>query len=259
MVAVMDPATRAAHDAYHRFVRAGVWSMEALWTLVLRAALAQAGAGRVVLVLDDTLLHRPGRKVNGSATWRDAVRSMPTSVVFARGLNLVVLALRIRPPWGGMPIALPVGVALHRKKGPTLTELAEGLVRRARRDRPRSFVLCADGFYACLAGAGLERMTVVSRLRRDTALFGPPPAPTGRRGRPRRRGPRLPTPPQLAAAVGKKDWCQADIEWRGRARPGSCGPSRCCGTGSDHGPVGGGARSFPVSSSTTTSSPPTSP
>jgi len=28
MVQVMDPATRRAHDAYHRFVRAGVWSLD---------------------------------------------------------------------------------------------------------------------------------------------------------------------------------------------------------------------------------------
>ncbi|MGH9072872.1 MAG: hypothetical protein ACRDZQ_01945 [Acidimicrobiales bacterium] len=31
MISVMDPATRGAHDAYHRFVRAGAWSLDALW------------------------------------------------------------------------------------------------------------------------------------------------------------------------------------------------------------------------------------
>jgi hypothetical protein len=217
MVAVMDPATRAAHDAYHRFVRAGAWSMESLWALILRAALALGGDGRAVLVLDDTLLHRPGRQVNGAATWRDAVRSSANSVVFARGLNLVVLGLRIRPPWGGMPIAVPVGVALHRKGGATLAELAVSLVRRVLAAVPdASFILCADGAYACLAGEDLPRVTIVSRMRRDAALFGPRPPPTGRRGRPRTRGERLPTPPELAAAVAKKDWCKADIEWRGR-------------------------------------------
>ena len=87
MMAVMDPAVRAAHDAYHRLVRAGAWSMDGLWAAMVVAVLAHVGAGSLVLLLDDTLLHRPGRKVQGAGTWRDAVRSTAKAVVFARGLN----------------------------------------------------------------------------------------------------------------------------------------------------------------------------
>ncbi|MGH9177051.1 MAG: IS701 family transposase [Acidimicrobiales bacterium] len=217
MVAVMDPAVRAAHDAYHRLVRAGAWSMDAVWAGVVAAAVAAAGPGTVVVLIDDTLLHRPGRKVEGAGTWRDAVRSSGKTVVFARGLNLVVLAVRVCPPWGGMPIAVPVGVALHRKDGPTLAELAAGLVRRlAERLPERSFVLCADGAYATLAGHGLPRTTVVSRMRRDAALYEAAPPRTGRRGRPRTKGERLPVPPGLAAGARPEDWARLDIDWRGR-------------------------------------------
>jgi hypothetical protein len=217
MVAVMDPAVRSAHDAYHRLIRAGAWSMDGLWAALVVAVLAHLGAGPLVLLVDDTLLHRPGRKVEGAGTWRDAVRSTAKVVVFARGLNLVVLAVRIDPPWGGMPIALPVGVALHRKDGPTLAELAASLVRRlAERLPERSFVLCADGAYATLAGSGLPRTTVVSRMRRDAAIHEAPPPRTGKKGRPRSKGARLPTPPALAAKLAKTDWATADIDWRGR-------------------------------------------
>ncbi|HEX5267670.1 MAG TPA: transposase [Acidimicrobiales bacterium] len=217
MVAVMDPAARAAHDAYHRFVRAGAWSMDALWAALVVAVVAHVGSGPVHLLIDDTLLHRPGRKVEGAGVWRDAVRSSGKTVVFARGLNIVVVAVRIAPPWGGMPIALPVGVALHRKDGPTLIELAESLVRvLAERVPERPFVLCADGAYASLAGRGLPRTTVVSRMRRDAALYEAPPPPTGKRGRPRTKGDRLATPPGLVKALRPKDWTRADIEWRGR-------------------------------------------
>lgn len=217
MVAVMDPAMRAAHDAYHRFVRAGAWSMDAVWAAVVAAAMAVTGTGTVVVLIDDTLLHRPGRRVEGAGVWRDAVRSSGKTVVFARGLNLVVLAVRVCPPWGGMPIALPVGVALHRKDGQTLTELAAGLVRRlAERLPDRSFILCADGAYASLAGHDLPRTTVVSRMRRDAALYEAPPPRTGRRGRPRTKGERLPVPPELAARVQRKDWARLDIDWRAR-------------------------------------------
>lgn len=147
--------------------------------VIVTLAVEHVGAGPVVAVLDDTLLHRPGRKVDGAGSWRDAVRSTAKRVVYARGLNLVVLAVRIDPPWGGMPIALPVGISLHRKGGDTLGQLAGALVRRlAKRLPERDFVLCADGAYATLAGHDLPRTVVVSRLRRDAALYGPRhPAP----------------------------------------------------------------------------------
>lgn len=217
MVAVMDPATRAAHDAYHRLVRAGAWSPGALWAAMVAAVVEHLGPdGQIVCYLDDTLFHRPGRKVEGAGSFRDAVRSTRSHVVYARGLNLVVLAVRVDPPWGGMPIAVPVGVRLHRKGGAKLPALAAELITElAGRLPERRFICCADGAYACLAGEDLPRTTIVSRLRRDAALFGPKPPPTGRRGRPRQRGERLPTPPEIAAALRRRQFRTVTLEWRG--------------------------------------------
>jgi hypothetical protein len=78
----------------------------------------------------------------------------------------------------------------------------------------RRFVLCADGAYATLAGHDLQRTHVVSRMRRDAALFGPAPPRTGRRGRPRIRGERLATPPELAKRARK--WVETEVDLRGR-------------------------------------------
>lgn len=218
MVAVMDPATRAAHDAYHRLVRAGAWSLGALWAVMVAAVVEHLGPdGPLVCYLDDTPFHREGRKVEGAGSFRDAVRSTRNHVVYARGLNLVVLAVRIDPPWGGMPIALPVGVRLHRKGGTKLPALAvELMTELATRLPERRFIICADGAYACLAGHELPRTTIVSRMHRDAALFGPKPPPTGRRGRPRQRGERLPTPPEIAAGLRRRQFRTVTLEWRGR-------------------------------------------
>src|SRR5660397_273068 len=71
--------------------------------------------------IDDTLFHKSGRKIEGAGVFRDAVRSTTRRVVYATGLNLVVVTIRISPPWGGCPIALPINVRLHKKNDTTTT------------------------------------------------------------------------------------------------------------------------------------------
>jgi len=65
-------------------------------------------------------------------------------------------------------------------------------------------------------GSGLPRTHLVSRIRRDAALFEPARPRTGRRGRPAKKGARLPTPAVLAIAAPDKDWTRASINRRGR-------------------------------------------
>jgi hypothetical protein len=219
MVQVMDPATRRAHDAYHRFVRVGAWSLDAAMAAVVRMAVRLVRSDRLTLYLDDTLFHRPGPNVHGAGTWRDAVRSSSRHVVYARGLNLVVICIRVDPPWGGMPLALPILVRVHVKGGPTMPELAVEMMGQLADQLPEAtFTLCADGAYATLAGAGVERTVVVSRMRRDAALYEPAPAKTGKRGRPRTKGKRLPTPCQRAKALKPKDFTKVTCEYRGQTK-----------------------------------------
>ena len=84
MVAVMDPASRRAHDAYHRFVRAGAWHPDRLWATIVALAVDHVDpGGPIVCLLDDTLMHRHGPNVNGAGSYRDAVRSTHSRIVFA--------------------------------------------------------------------------------------------------------------------------------------------------------------------------------
>ncbi len=209
---------RRPHDAYHRLVRTATWSLDGLWDLTADLLIGLfVPRGRVDLLLDDTLFHRRGRKVEGAGTFRDAVRSSANSVVYDRGLNLLVLALRVKAPWGGEPLALPLAVHLHRKGGTKLPDLGVQAVRRlAERFPGREFHLIADGAYAPLAGRDLPRTEVTSRIRRDAALHDfPPPHRPGHPGRPRKKGDRLPSLTAWAARA-RNGWEKAVVDRRGR-------------------------------------------
>lgn len=203
MIRVADPEAEHAHDAYHRFLRAGARTMTELWHTLVRLLVARLmPAGVLHADVDDTLFHKAGRKIDGAGSFRDPVRSTARNVVYALGLNMVVLTLRLTPLWGGEPLGLPVNACLYRKGGPSHLELAAAMARELATWLPdRSVVLTCDGAYPALAGLNLPRTHVTSRMRRDAALYAPPPPrKRGRRGRPRKRGRRLPVPGTVGAA-----------------------------------------------------------
>ena len=261
MITVADPVGRRAHDAYHRFVRDGAWSMSTLWRLLAAAAVHRfTPAGAIELVCDDTLHHKSGRHVEGAGIFRDAVRSTAKNVVYALGLNLVVICLRVQPGWGGTSIAIPINVRLHRKKDSisTVAHAAAMLTEIAAWFPGRALNLTADGAYATLARDLPAGVHITSRMRRDAALFAPAPPRTGRRGRPRTKGDRLPTPPGLAAQARNRDWQQVSIDQRGtqttRLVLATCSGTRSTNTGSS---AWSSSATPPASRTTTTSAPPT--
>lgn len=171
VITMGDPLHQHAHDAYHRFLRAGKWSMAQLWKYLAEALVVTlCKEGDLLLDVDDTLFHKTGRKVEGAGIFRDAVRSTLHKVVYARGLNLVVVTLRIMPPWKGVPLGLPVNMRLHKKDDATYVELAAEMMEEITSWFPtRQFRLNGDGAYASMAGTPLTRTVFTSRMRRDAA------------------------------------------------------------------------------------------
>jgi len=212
-----DPANERAHDAYHRFFPDARWSMAKLWRLLTKTLIQTlCRNGTITLALDDTLFHRSGKKVNGAGWWRDAVRSTQKNVVYAWGLNLVVLTLQIRPPWGGEPLGLPINMRLHRKNQASLMELAVQMINEVRQWLPeRLFRVVGDGFYATLAGKTLNAITIISRIRRDADLYDlPPERRKKKRGRPRKRGKKLSKLEKMAAHI--QNWQTVTFRQRGK-------------------------------------------
>jgi len=212
-----EPCCQKAHDAYHRFFPDSRWETNKLWQiLTLMLVKIFYRKGTITLALDDTLFHHSGRKINGAGYWRDAVRSTKKNIVYAWGLNLVVLTLQVQPPWGGEPLGLPINMRLHRKNGPTLIELAMQMINQNHQWLPqRAFRVVGDGFYATLAGRELANTNLVSRIRRNAKIFDLPPKKRKKtRGRPRKKGKRLASPEKMTSYI--HDWKQIEFCQRGK-------------------------------------------
>ena len=212
-----DPCFQRAHDAYHRFFPDSRWDINRLWqilTLILVKLFCPAGI--ITVALDDTLFHHSGRKISGAGYWRDAVCSTKKNIVYAWGLNLVVLTLQIQPPWGGEPLGLPINMRLHRKNGLTLIELAVEMIEQVHQWLPeRLFLLVADGFYATLAGKQMSQTSLVSRIQRNAKIFDLPPKRRKKtRGRPRKKGKRLASPQKMTSYI--QNWRQIGFSQRGK-------------------------------------------
>lgn len=211
------------HCRAHRFFSRARWSVDELGlriTDLVVARLLEPGAP-IVLALDDTLLHRLGRRIHGAHWHHDATANAPGKTV-AWGNNWVVVGIVVRLAFLQRPMCLPVCFALwrprrrHIPKGkpdperPSKPRLARRLVDQiAARYPERTVHAVGDAGYASGAWRGLPaRVTITFRVRKDAALYAPTPARTGQRGRPAKKGDRLASLTQIAAD-GAADWQQA--------------------------------------------------
>jgi hypothetical protein len=205
-----NPKRKNCVAIYHYFFRAASWlqgELFAYWARYLVGRLC-ARQKTLLLAIDDTTHKKTGRKVDGARICRDAVRSTSSKTVFCWALQYLPLCLVIQPPWGGEPLAIPINIRLNRKnaKGVTLLDHTADMLREVAAWLPNhDFRLVADGAFASLAGRLPPRITLVSRLRADAALYDfPSPKKPGERGRPRLRGVRLPKPSVLAKTIPPK-------------------------------------------------------
>ena len=186
---------------------AGDISRRLVW-LACRIVPADDGGQFICLAIDDTPTARYGPKVVGAGLHHDPTPG-PSGNPFLYGHIWVMLSWVVRHPrWGaiGLPLRsllyirrLTFQTPLMRVEKPwsfrTKLELAAELVEWAAGAvswLKKRLLVVVDGAYA--KRPFLERMrraaaTVVSRLRKDAALFDLPPArKPGQRGRPRKYG-----------------------------------------------------------------------
>jgi hypothetical protein len=218
------------HARAHRFFSNAVWPVDELG-LRLAALIVERflepGAG-VVVAVDDTLLHRLGRKIHGTYWHHDATANAAQTAV-AWGNNWVVVGIVVRLPFMERAVCLPVLFRLWQPKRkdipkgktdperPGKPELAREMIDLlAARLHGRVVHEVGDAAYASGAWQGLpSNVTMTSRLRSNAALYKPAPPRTGNRGRPRKWGARLPSLKMIALDPTIR-WTAATVERYGK-------------------------------------------
>jgi len=216
------------HDRAHYFFARAAWDLDELGLAVARMVvllLVPAGAA-VTVAVDDSVFRRSGRKVWGAAWQHDG--SSPARNKLSFGTCFVTCGIVVSLPFCSRPACLPVLARLH----------VPGKGRQGRRARRQaaaaSTVTTAAALVSLLAGAFPGRavhvvadahyhgpalrhlpgnVTWTTRLPRNAVLFAPAPPRVRKPGRPPRKGPRLGTPADLAAAAA---WTPAAVHIYGR-------------------------------------------
>lgn len=210
-IIVAAGATELKHfSSFHRFFSQASWSRDELG-LALFALLNPWLGPTVFLGVDDTLARKRGLKMFGTGMHIDPLLSSRGYKVTNWGHCWVVLSVLVEFPfWPGRYFSLPILFRLYlnkkkakklRKAYRTKPELTiEMLKLLCRHHENLHFHLIGDSAYGGQSVLNVmpSNCELTSRAVLDARLYDAPPAPQpGRRGRPRRRGKKLPTPKEM--------------------------------------------------------------
>ncbi len=235
-------------SVFHRFFSRARWTLDAVGHVLFTLALVWIRPDQPLYVLvDDTLARKQGKCIALGSMHHDPLLSTPRKPFCSFGHVWVVLALWVPLPMSATRgFALPLLFRLYvgakrggqadapsRRTGPrrqaaaaaypvgprpTKLELARDLVGQvAQWAGERPLYVVGDSAYAAqpLLEARPANVHLLSRLRLDAALWARAPRRRpGQRGRPRRRGARLPTPKAMAARC--RHWQPLPVTLYGR-------------------------------------------
>jgi transposase len=215
------------HDRAHYFFARAAWELDELGLAVARLVVARlVPPGQpVVVAVDDSLFRRSGRKVFGVAWQHDG--SSPARNKLSFGNCFVTAGIIVALPFCARPVCLPVLARLHVP--------GKGRARKPRRQAaPASTVSVAAALVTLLAGAFPGRavhvtadahyhgpalrdlpatVTWTTRLPKNAVLYALAPPRVRKPGRPARKGRRLGTWAEVAAAAA---WTPATVHIYGR-------------------------------------------
>lgn len=199
------------HAAFHRVFSKARWSLDQLGLIVFLLLKRLLPEGTVKLSLDDSEAHKRGLKVFGVGMHHDPLLSTRKHPVLTWGHCWVILSVIVQLPCcPDRVFSLPILFRLYlnqdaaaraRRVHRSRTELAVELLDVLCAEHPElHFHLFADTTYGgeSVLGHLPVNCDLTSRLPMNARLYdAPPPRKPGTRGRPRKRGAKLPTPAEM--------------------------------------------------------------
>jgi len=227
---VLGLEQEANFGKYHRVLNQASWSPMQLSRILLGMLIwaFAPSATSLVLLVDETLERRAGKKIVYKGWFRDGVRSVGNKVATTLGVRWLCFCLLVSVPWSQREWALPFlavpvlseKTCQKRHKPHRSSVFWTGfLLTKIRAWYPElDIVLVADGGFAAIElVATCQRLGVklISRLRPDAQLFdfaGPQPA--SKRGPKPKKGAKLPTLKERLADP-KTAWQKTTLAWYG--------------------------------------------
>lgn len=209
---------------YHRILNHLDWPLKRGSEILLKMLLKLTSSERPVILIDETLERRWGKKIQAKGYYRDAVRSSKSQVVKTSGLKWLVMAFSFRFKFSPRAFALPFFTVLEPsekfakakgKRHKTTLNWSIQMVKQLVRWVPAvPFILVGDGGFACAELAWVcfhNNIALISRLKMNAGLYALPEAPIpGKRGRKPKKGARLCSFKEMLALEGLA-WEYAEI------------------------------------------------
>jgi hypothetical protein len=224
---------RHPFDRLYNFFSRSAWlAADLAHAVALQVVLALNRTGALLVIVDATLLHKRGPSVWGLGFFYDPIASTKKRSVMMPGHKWVVLGLAFRIPTTKRYLCVPLQARLQLpgQGQPSEADLARQLLDEVASWFPdRQLLLVGDGAYSAknLLRDLEPRVRYVGLMRKDAELYElPPAAPAGKkRGPPRKKGPRLPAPGQVAkeadqapADSGRWHWTDIQVDAYGQQR-----------------------------------------
>jgi hypothetical protein len=226
---------------FHRFFSDAAWDVDAFSLVLAKLVVSILAPGATLLwAVDDTLCRRRGLTIHGTGMHHDPLISSRKKPLVSWGHDWVVLSILIvHPFWAPTKVfALPVAARLYRnRQGLTKGKKGRATAKKPKADpnhrtRPQLAVelinLAASWFPdddvivtgdSAYGGKSVllqlpENVHLISRVHPKAALYEPAPTPapnTKAKGRPRKKGARLPGMAEWAEDP-KQPWTQLEFQ-----------------------------------------------
>lgn len=225
-------ADEVRFEKYHRVLNRAQWQPLLLSQLLLGLIIQMCVPAEqpLMLVVDETLERRWGRKIKIRSIFRDPVRSSKQHMSYSSGIRWLCLAIVVPVPWGQrwwalpfltVPLLSPKTSAQQGKRHRSSVARTAQLISQVRRWYPeREIAVIGDGGFAAVpllqhCQRQRIRVTFIARSRLDMRLFDPPgPQPSSKRGPKPKKGERQPS---LDARLNDANtaWTEDQIRWYG--------------------------------------------